>query len=304
MQAHPTPPAAVVPVPPLGSRVAAGGRRLFLHRSGAGGPAVIFLAGAGTVGLDYLNVHDGAARRTTSVIYDRAGTGWSDAVELPRTAAQVTTELRDLLIAAEIPPPYLLVGHSLGGAYARHYAQRFPREVAGLLLLDPLHEESAAHWPEEVRKSAEQMKEMANVELPEEMLEAYRGLFDVKFRTWPHGVREVLVAYHTAAWRTGMVEGINMDTVCAELRAGRPTPDVPLIVMSGMGIDPAQLAFMPEPLQREVNRGKLTVNELIAKSVPRGRHVVLEDAAHAWITLDRGDAVLQAINELLDSLKR
>src|SRR5262245_29276962 len=105
--------------PPLGTYHEVGGRRLLLHRSGGGSPAVVILPGGGAVGLDYLNVQQRAARLATSVLYDRAGTGWSDPVELPRTSAQVTDELRELLGAAGVPAPYLLVGHSLGGLYAR-----------------------------------------------------------------------------------------------------------------------------------------------------------------------------------------
>lgn len=89
-----------------------------------------------------------------------------------------------------------------------------------------------------------------------------------------------------------------MDEVCQELRRGGPTPAVPLTVMTAMGLDPAQ-AFMPEAIQREVNAGKHTVNAVIAASVPGGRHLVLEDAAHAWMTLDRGEAVVEAIEEIL-----
>jgi len=110
-----------------------------LHRSGTGQPAVVFLPGAAPVGLDYVRIHERVAEPTTSVIYDRAGTGWSDPAPLPRTAAGVTGELRDLLRAAGPPAPYVPAGHSLGEAYARHCAQRFPCEVAGLLLLDPFH---------------------------------------------------------------------------------------------------------------------------------------------------------------------
>ena len=64
------------PGAPLGRYFDVGGRRLLLHRSGRGSPAVVFLPGGGTVGLDYLNVQDGAAGLTTSVVYDRAGTGF------------------------------------------------------------------------------------------------------------------------------------------------------------------------------------------------------------------------------------
>src|SRR5690606_11979236 len=68
--------------------------------------------------------------------YDRAGYGWSDAGPLPRTGRQITDELHRLLLAAGEDPPYILVGHSLGGLYARLYATRFRSEVAGLVLVD------------------------------------------------------------------------------------------------------------------------------------------------------------------------
>lgn len=99
------------------------GRRLLLHRSGSGSPAVVFAPGAGAIGLDYLNIHNQVSQFTTSVIYDRAGTGWSDEVKLPRNATEVTDELQALLQIAGVQAPYLFVGHSLGGIYARRYAQ-------------------------------------------------------------------------------------------------------------------------------------------------------------------------------------
>ncbi|MGO9462553.1 MAG: alpha/beta fold hydrolase [Isosphaeraceae bacterium] len=109
------------------------------------------MPGAGLIGLHYWNIHDQVSHFTTSVLYDRAGTGWSDYVDLPRSAAEVTDELRSLLHVALVPAPYLLVGHSLGGFYVRRYAQRFPDEVAGLLFLDPAHEDYPAHAPTQTR---------------------------------------------------------------------------------------------------------------------------------------------------------
>ena len=82
-----------------GTRYQADGRQLSAHLAGQGSPAVVFLPGAGRVGLDYLNIHGQIADLTTSVLYDRAGTGWSDEAELPRSAAAVATELHALLQA-------------------------------------------------------------------------------------------------------------------------------------------------------------------------------------------------------------
>lgn len=74
-------------------------------------------------------------------------------------------------------------------------------------------------------------------EAPAALLDAYRGVFEDKLRSWSVAVREALIARHLAAWRTGLLEGMNMEVVCEELRHGGPTPDVPLVVITAMGID-------------------------------------------------------------------
>src|SRR5262245_9378719 len=77
-------------------------------------------------------------------------------------------------------------------------------------------------------------------------------------------------------------------------------PDVPLIVLTGMGIDPFRAMFATEASQRQLNDVKLAINRAIANSVPHGEHRVLENAAHATFHVDRPDAVVQAIRDLLD----
>src|SRR5262249_33613282 len=120
---------ATRPAPPVGGFHAFGDRRrVFLHRSGGGRPAVVCVPGAGAVGLDYLAVQQGVSRFATAVVYDRGGTGYSDPVALPRTAAAVATELHELLHDQDLDGPYVLVAHSLGGAYAHRFTQLYPRE--------------------------------------------------------------------------------------------------------------------------------------------------------------------------------
>jgi pimeloyl-ACP methyl ester carboxylesterase len=286
--------------PPRGDRYDVGGRRLALYRSGTGAPAVVFLPGSGLVGLDYLTVHERVAERTTSVLYDRAGTGWSDAAALPRTAAEVTSELRDLLRAAGAPGPYVLAGHSLGGAYARHFAQRFPGEVAGLLLLDPFHEDMVTRAP---RRVLDLLAEMKGRELPEptpEQLEASRGQVREFFATWPDDVRGPLADHHLSTWRTGWQEDGNLyDEVSGELRNGPGLPDVPTIVVSATGPDATQSHLWPEDVLREINEGKRALHAELAASVPRGEHRVVDDAGHGWLHEERPDVVLQAVTDLL-----
>ncbi|GAB3960787.1 alpha/beta hydrolase [Actinoallomurus acanthiterrae] len=290
--------------PPMGRLYDVGDRRLMLHRSGTGGPAVIFLPGAGLVGLDYVNTHDRVAELTTSVLYDRAGTGWSDPADLPRTAAAVTDELHALLPAAEVPAPYVLVGHSLGGAYARHYAQRFPGEVAGLLLLDPTHEDFLVRAPKQVPEMLEKMKSQDLPEPTEEQIQRSREPLARHFAAWPDSVRDALVEHHLTAWRTAWNEDKNLYTeVADELRHAPALPDVPLIVLTAMGHDPTQAHLWPGDLLREINEMKRTIHAELVASVPHGEHRVLDDAGHGWMHEERSDAVLGAIADLLRAAK-
>jgi pimeloyl-ACP methyl ester carboxylesterase len=292
---------------PLGRHHQVAGKRLLLHRSGSGSPTVVFLPGAGAVGLDYLNVQERAAELTTSVLYDRAGTGWSEHAELPRTAAEATSELRELLRAADVPVPYLLVGHSLGGLYARLYATRYPAEVAGLALLDPAHEDLNAYMPPElVQRWQEWDPAQAQTlfdELPEEVTEFYRGLFAQEMTDWPAEIREPLIERHVSPqWlRRGIAEAANLSWIYDEMRQARPLPDVPMIVLCSMAVDAFKRAVSAgqseELLDAEID-GKWRLCTALAASVPRGE-VRAVDAGHVTMHLRHPGLVVQAIQDLL-----
>jgi pimeloyl-ACP methyl ester carboxylesterase len=76
---------------------------------------------------------------TTTFSYNRPGYGASEAVATPREGAYVVDELRSLLLSKGLKPPYVLVGHSLGGLYMQYFARRYPDEVAALILVDSTH---------------------------------------------------------------------------------------------------------------------------------------------------------------------
>ncbi|MFI0463095.1 alpha/beta fold hydrolase [Saccharopolyspora sp. 5N102] len=295
-------------VPPLGRYYEIEGRRLLLHRSGSGGPAVVFLPGGGAVGLDYWNVQEQVAEFTTSVVYDRTGTGWSDRVDVPLTCAEVVDELHRLLRAADVPAPYLLVGHSLGGLHARLYATRFPGEVAGLVLMDPDHEDYDDYMPRqltEMRDAWDPDQELPD-ELPEEAVRLYRGLFAQIMADWPERIRESLIECHVSPeW---IMDGYKLvpyrDRFLDEMRHAGPLPDVPLIVLTAMDIDDFKKAVLigeSESLLREEIDGKRRLHDALAASVPRGENRLVDGAGHASIHWRRPDAVLRAVQDLLGS---
>lgn len=125
-----------------GQMVDIGGYRLHLYCTGQGSPTVIFENGLGDIFADWALVQPGVAQFTRACSYDRAYEGYSDAGPIPITMHQQAFELHLLLQNAELPPPYILVGHSYGGMLARLFTMTYPHDVAGLVLVDSLHEDT------------------------------------------------------------------------------------------------------------------------------------------------------------------
>jgi pimeloyl-ACP methyl ester carboxylesterase len=115
-------------------------RRLALRCWGDGTPTVVFDAGSGDAGISAFQ-HSSYVRelvaRTRVCLYDRAGVGLSDpAPARKRLLDDAADDLHELLVAADVPGPYVLVGSSGGGFNVYHHAGRYPDEVVGLVLLD------------------------------------------------------------------------------------------------------------------------------------------------------------------------
>jgi pimeloyl-ACP methyl ester carboxylesterase len=127
---------------PPGKLVDIGGYRLHLNCTGKNGPTVVLIAGSGDFSFDWSLVQPDISRFARVCSYDRAGLAWSDPGPTPRTMRQDAYELHTLLRAAGIKAPYVLVGHSIGGLIARVYGEQYPKEVAGMVLVDPTHEDT------------------------------------------------------------------------------------------------------------------------------------------------------------------
>src|SRR5215813_1681580 len=134
-------------IPPMGRMILVNGHQVHLYCTGAGAPTVILEAGLGWASLNWAWVQRDIAKTSRVCSYDRPGYGWSDPSDEPMDAANTSRQLHALLKAAGEKGPYVLVGQSLGGAYARMFAAVHRTEVAGLVLVDatnPSHETTAA----------------------------------------------------------------------------------------------------------------------------------------------------------------
>lgn len=114
-----------------------GGYSLNVVELGDGEVTVVLESGIGDDHKVWYDVQKALGERTRVISYDRAGLGMSDASSAPRSSEGIARELRELLAAQGIKPPYVLVGHQAGGLYVREFQTLYPNAVAGLVLVDP-----------------------------------------------------------------------------------------------------------------------------------------------------------------------
>lgn len=122
------------------TRFDVGGYKLAAEITGSGSPPVVFVSGLGDAGEPWQATIGQLAVATTVVTYSRAGIGESDALpgdEATRSFGAAANEVRQLLTAAKVQRPCVMVGHSIGALIAQIYARQSPDELAGLVLVDP-----------------------------------------------------------------------------------------------------------------------------------------------------------------------
>jgi len=163
--------------------VQVGNLRIETKIEGMGNPPVILESGF-TGGLfPWGPVQTAVAKQTLVLSYERAGLGSSDPGPNPRSAEQIARELQALLKAKAIMPPYILVGHSAGGLFVRVFAHLYPKEIAGLVLLDPATERDYERIQKD--KSVEDLQKMG---MPLGAVEQWRALpetIEQARHSWP-----------------------------------------------------------------------------------------------------------------------
>ncbi|PQP85081.1 alpha/beta hydrolase [Paenibacillus sp. PCH8] len=124
--------------PPPGKYYEVSGHNMHLYTAGKGEVTVVFASGWGTPNpyVDFSPLYDKLKSEVKIAVYDRFGYGYSDYTDQPRDVDTISEEIHQLLRTSGQRPPYIMVGHSLGALETLRFAQRYPDEVAGMVMID------------------------------------------------------------------------------------------------------------------------------------------------------------------------
>ncbi len=283
--------------PRIGRSVDIGGRSLNIYCSGEGGPTVILETNWGEAGYRWVAIQREIAKFTRACWYDRAGYGWSDPGPFPHHSDSVARDLQKLLKNGGISPPYVLVGYALGGFHVRVFRRFYPREVAGLVLVDPMAEDMTIH----IHNHIEAFRPA--------VLFINQTLGRLGF--WrliapdpgppPQGLTErewaTIVALEWQAWSIPSQTKEPPLWVNGEMaRESAGYGDTPLIVLS------ASLAGAVEDPKLEDVDWKLRLHAELARESTRGRQVVIKDRDHRMLE-GAPEAIVEAAREVIEEVR-
>ena len=276
--------------PQIGRSVDIGGRSLNIFCSGEGSPAVIFDGDAGMPGLSWTFVQREAAKFTRACWYDRAGYGWSDPGPFPYPAEVVASDLKKLLEAAKIAPPYVLVGDAMGGLNVRAFNGLYRSQVAGMVLVDPVSEDLLDRVPENLSADWLERPKLALMEAAGEV-GLIRLLAADPGPAPSHLAASEWAAISTLQWqRKSLIASLRegpLSTSAQQVKAAGGLENLPVIVLSG-----------GRNASDEGERVKLELQTEIAQLSARGKLVVLRNAGRR-IQFEAPEAIIGGIREAI-----
>lgn len=278
-----------------GARFDVDGRKMHIYCAGSGDPTVVLDSGLGDSYLSWSKVQPEIAKFTRVCSYDRAGLGYSEPSDRPRTSKVIAEELHALLQNASIPPPYVMVGHSMGGYDVRVYTSMYPKEIVGMVLVDASHPNQEDRFPQALRnmegrwhREAEFIAYTMPIGVPRLL-----GLCDADAKS-----RAADCNGHSTREQLGEMQAFSQSAV--EAAAAGSLGDLPLAVLSHDPDKPS--SELPAELARQVNATWEKMQEELAHLSTRGTRTVAKNSSH-YIQSDRPDAVLDAIHGVVEQVR-
>lgn len=285
--------------PEPGRLVNAGGLRLQMNCTGTGSPTIVFESGLGDILPEWEQVQAGVANFTRVCSYDRAGYGDSDAGPMPRTSAQIATELHAALQGSSEQSPYVLVGHSFGGYNVRVFAGKYPGDVAGVVLVDAPQEDQYKILPAAWDRFSAALLQRYRKQADTAPVFIGLGIARLQLRSQGGAGKYDYLILQSKYLRARASELENIQSSAEEARSAGGIGDKPLTVLtSGRTLGRTGINGLNE--QGVVEFERTWVEDLqprLAKLSTRGKQIVLPDTGHN-IPAERPDAIIAAIREI------
>ena len=279
---------------PPGRLIDVSGHKMHLNCAGRGSPTVVLESGLWTDSEVWYKAQPEISKLTRVCSYDRAGMGFSDPRPKQKAdSVNIAHNLHTLLTNAGENPPYVLVGHSLGGIHVLVYQNLYPADVIGMVLVDSGHPDQEKRLPPEMNKTQSRMYLQSKL----------WGL------TVPLGLPRLLALCGRTVecdWKIVKAREAEVDALKDsgdEARQAGSLDSLPLVVVSRDPEKGAAPGLIPPDLSRRFENQWVQLQEELTRLSTNGSRVVASGSTH-YVQLDRPDVVIAAIQKVLEEAKQ
>ncbi|MGV7235542.1 MAG: alpha/beta fold hydrolase [Nitrosomonadaceae bacterium] len=288
---------------PTGEFINVGDHQLHFVKKGIGGPTVVFEAGAGPDGhLPWKYVQDEIAKNTTTISYDRAGILWSERGEDPKSLSAITSDLNNLLINANCPKPYIVVGHSFAGTGLRKFINDNKDDIAGIVFVDVRQPHFENAYSDELREATQTpplwiMKAMSSFGVMRIMMSNY---------TYPNTqVNDSINIIATKLNYRGIDASIdlvrNLESIDNESSKYKSFDSIPLVVLTGTSAN-RYMEIRDEELRAEAIEVWNEMQKDLLNLSTNSRQILASKSGH-HVQTDQPELVIDAIDSILNLSK-
>jgi pimeloyl-ACP methyl ester carboxylesterase len=275
---------------PSGQVLEVDGYLMHITCTGRGSPTVILEAGGGYFSMVWARIQPKIAQSTRVCAYDRAGYGWSSPRPEPRNAQRIAAELHSLLARAGVEPPYVMVGHSVGGLYIRVYNAQYPGEVVGMVLVDATHHDNWTRQGESIGA----MQTLAAIGSVLSRVGLVRLVFGGQTLGLPAPQDAAVIAELSSAqhWDTQRADVAAMTDSIAQAQATGRLGNMPLAVVVAGEYPEGKARAIKFTLQREL--AALSTNAVYEEIAGANHILLVTDEQYAGVTSEAITRVLEA----------
>ncbi|KJV31305.1 alpha/beta fold hydrolase [Luteibacter yeojuensis] len=279
------------------------GHTMHIYCTGSGEPAIVLDTGLGDDFTSWQKVQPELSKVTRVCSYDRSGFGSSEMTGGPHDADTLSAALHDLVAAAGIRKPFILMGHSIAGIYLRSYASHYEGDLAGLVFVDgatPLQDER-------VPRSVVAIEEHQRRAMPWQKFLMAIGWYRLRgdcdtVQSGFEAFATIVRAYNCAPSQFDAIEA----EIDAEPRSGQetvhagPFPRLPILIFSR---DPAS---RPPNWPEQVGAANAKVWNIMQEETrqlsPQSRRVIARGSEH-YVHVDRPELVIDEVRRFVESIR-
>ena len=289
-------------IKPDGSFAEVGGHRLHYFKKGNRGPTVVFETAFDPAGhLQWYTIQQGLPTSYTSISYDRAGILWSDRGRSAKSGAEIAKELHLLLEKANVPKPYVLVGHSFGGTLVRFFVNKYSEDVAGVILVD-------SQCPNDQKYLSPELFKMVNQGLPEGFLKfannfglarlMFKNMFP-KDKQYQHQ-NELMPALLYKSADAVLEEQDQMRSIKKEASKINSFGDIPLYVLTAA--DEKRYDFIKDDtLKLEMVNAWTAMQKDFLLLSTNSKQILVPNSGH-YINQEQPKVIEKAINDIIKNI--